>query len=281
MSIDVSTIVIEPSAEELDPARFRRRRRNISIVLGFLAPALMMVAWQVFAVRGWVDRRLFSAPTDVYHAAGDMIASGMLWDNLVPTMRRISVGYALGASAGVVVGIVLGWYGFARAAFRPMLSALYTVPKLGVLPLFLLIFGLTETAKYAVIAYGMFLLVVLPTMDAVAKVPTSYLEAARSVGTPRLRLFVEVVLPSAMPQIFTTLRLAIGLAVLSVIGIEFVAANDGIGNMIWTSWNLFLPERMFVGIITAALLGFVANQILRIVEHFAVPWQRSGSRVVI
>lgn len=281
MSVKVAPIVIAPSAEERDPARYRRRRRRISIILGLVTPILLMCLWQLSATRGWVDRRMFSAPSDVGRATRDSIESGLLMRNVRPTLRRIAVGYLLGSTSAVIVGTILGWYGYARAAVRPMLSAMYTIPKLGVLPLFLLVFGLTETAKYAVVAYGMFLLVVLPTIDAVSKVPTSYIEAARSVNTPRWRLFVEVVMPSAMPQIFTTLRLAIGISVLSVIGIEFVASNDGIGNMIWTSWNLFLPERMFVGIIASALLGFLLSQLLRTIEYFVVPWQRSGGRIVL
>jgi NitT/TauT family transport system permease protein len=111
-------------------------------------------------------------------------------------------------------------------------------------------------------------------------VPTSYIEAARSLQVRRLPMFVEVIVPASLSRIFTSLRLGVGYAILVVIGTEMVSSNDGIGYLMWSGWNLFRTEQMFVGIVMSALLGGVATTLVSAIERLAMPWRRTGGRIV-
>lgn len=276
---DGAVIRVTAPAPGAAPELVLARRRRYGRILAGIIPLVLLLLWQLFADAHWVDPRLFSSPTAVGNAAWDLLKSGELRDDLGATCRRVVVGYVIGSLAGIVIGTAAGVSVLATSAFRPLVAAVQTVPMLGVLPVFLLIFGLGETPIYLVTIWGMAVLLSIGTLDAVAGVPTSYLEAAKSLNTPWRNRFIEVIFPASLPRIFTSLRIGIGLAVLSVVGIEFVVADDGIGQLIWKSWNLLLPAQMFVGVICASLIGVVMGSIVTLLERFLIPWNRAGHRI--
>lgn len=273
-------IVIDSGGGKNDPYLVMQRQKRVGKVLAWVIPISLLALWEVSSRNGWIDSRTFASPFEVFHAAVDMTASGALWEDLSATLRRIGIGYVAGAVLGILAGTALGWWVLARTAFRPMIQALQTIPMLGIFPLFMLIFGMGEFPKYLMIAKGLFVLTALGTLDAVAGVPTSYIEAAKSMGASRWAMFKEVVMPAAMGGIITALRIGIGAGVLSTIGVEFIAANEGVGSIIWTSWNLFLPADMFVGIILSCLVGVAANMLVDLLQRAVMPWRRDGDRVV-
>lgn len=275
-----STIVIDSGEGKNDPYVVHQRQKRIGKQLAWIIPVALLSLWEVASQRGWIDSRTFASPSEVFGAAVDMTRSGALWEDLSATLRRIGVGYVAGAVLGILAGTALGWWVLIRTAFRPMIQALQTIPMLGIFPLFMLIFGMGEFPKYLMIAKGLFVLTALGTLDAVAGVPTSYIEAAKSMGASRWAMFREVIMPAAMGGIITALRIGIGAGVLSTIGVEFIAANEGVGSIIWTSWNLFLPADMFVGIILSCLVGVAANMLVDVLQRALMPWRRDGDRVV-
>lgn len=275
-----TTVTIEAGTRRNDPYAVYHRQKRTGQILAWVLPVFLLVSWQICSDTGIVDKRTFTSPSEVGVAAWDMVTSGMLWENLAITLQRIGVGYIGGALLGIVLGLGLGWSILLRSAVRPTIRALQTAPTLGLFPLFLLVFGMGETAKYLLVAKGVSVLVALAVIDAVAAVPTSYIEAAKSLGTSGWSFFTEVILPASLERILTALRIAIGVGVLSTIAVEFVAADAGVGRVIWNSWNLFLPAQMWVGIITACLLGVVGNACVDLLARVVMPWQREGERVV-
>jgi len=273
--------VIVPGPREQNPARWHRRRRRLNRALTWVFPVLVIVVWHMASTAGWIDDRIFSNPADVARSAWDLAKSGVLWDNVAATLRRVVLGYVLGASIGVLLGLVVGTSDIGRAISKPSLTALYSVPKLGIFPLLLIWFGIGETSKIVLAALSVFLIVSLATIEAVSQVPTSYLEAARSLRAGRTATFFEVVIPASLAKIFTSLRLGIGYAILVVIGTEMVSANDGLGYMLWSGWNLFRTEQMFVGIIISAALGAVGAFLISGLERLVMPWRRAGGRMVV
>jgi sulfonate transport system permease protein len=279
-STTTRTLSIEAAPRRDDPVIASARKKRLGRSLSILAPIALLTFWQIGSSSGFIDFRVFSSPRETAETGWNLIKDGSLWHNLRATIRRIMVGYVSGSVAGILLGTILGTSALARSAIRPILAALQTVPMLGLYPVFLLIFGLGETPKYLVTFWGMTVLMSLGTTDAVANVPTSYLEAARSMRTSRFHMFTQVIMPAALGRIFTSLRIGIGLGVLSVIGVEILLGNEGIGRLIWVSWNNFLPPDMFVGIIVAALLGVCLNALIGLLQRFAMPWQRDGDRIV-
>lgn len=268
------TIVRRPSSAELNPRTFRRRRRALDITLAIAVPVLLLSLWQLAAMRGWVDRIEVAAPSDIPGEARRMFADQHLWSDVWVSIKRILVGFAYGSIAGIVVGVVMGMARNVRVALDPTLTALYTVPKLALLPVFLIIFGFGEAPVTAVLTITVFFFVWISTMSAVVSVPETFDEAARSFGASRWQTFRHVVLPSSLPQVFVGLRIAAGVAVLTLVGVEFVFApgNKGIGYVINQSRQLLLPQQAYVGIVISALIGVVLTWIVRLVGRVLAPW---------
>ena len=261
-----------PSKVEADPVGFRRRRRRMDNVLRFGAPILIIVSWQLSAEAELLDRRFFPAPTEIYRAFLDAVDSGVLQEAIKVSMTRMLIGFAFGSAIGILVGFALGVVRPLRVAFEPVISALYTVPKLAILPLLLLIFGLGDMPKIILIAMSVFFILAISTIAAVMNVSDTYREPARSFGASPLKTFTHVLLPAVLPDIFVALRLAAGTAVLVLVGIEFVQGGEGIGWMIWNSWQLFLADRMYVGIVSVALLGVIFQTLVKVIGRILTPW---------
>ncbi|MCG2621313.1 ABC transporter permease [Arthrobacter sp. I2-34] len=264
----------KPGPVERNPRAFMRRRRIIDNLLRIGAPILLIVAWQLVVSTGLLDRRFWPAPTDVLLSFQENVATGRLAEALVSSMTRILLGYLIGSVAGILGGIALGVFRPLRIALEPIISAVYTVPKLAILPLLLLLFGLGDVPKIILIALGVFFVTIISTIAAVTSIPEGYLEPARSFGANRVQTFRHIIVPAIMPDIFVALRLAAGQAVLLMIGIEFVQGDEGLGYMIWNSWQLFLADRMYVGIVSVALVGVVFQTTVKWIGQRLTPWEK-------
>lgn len=270
-------VVRKPGFPELHPRRYRQRRRRLERSLAWGIPIGLVVLWQVASSRDWIDARIYPSPTDIVGTIEDLRDSGMLWSTVGISARRVLLGFALGAGVGLIFGFTMGISRLLRAGLEPLLSALYTVPKLALLPIFLTILGFGEAPVVVLIAVTVFFFVWIGTMSAIMAVPDGYQEAARSFRVNRLQMFRHVLLPAALPAIFVSLRMAAGVSVLVLVGIEFVIGGDGVGFLIDQGRRLFLLEQAYAGIVLAALLGFVFTSTVRLVGRALVPWDRSST----
>jgi ABC-type nitrate/sulfonate/bicarbonate transport system permease component len=270
------SIVMVPGGRELAPAKSARRDKRRTQVLSIAVPIGLVLLWQGASDWGWVDVRFFPAPTKIVSDWRRLFENGVYWSHLGASIRRILYGYLWGAGAGLALGLLIGRTKMIKAALEPTIVALYTVPKLAILPLLLLILGIGESPKVMLIAITVFFIVLINTTGALETVPPGHIEAGRSFGLNRFDMIRHVILPSALPQIFIGLRLAAGIAVLALVGAEFVAAKAGLGFLIWNSWNIGIPSYMYIGIVSIAGLGVVTNSLLRFLQKLAVPWDRSN-----
>lgn len=268
-------VVREAGAEELDPRRFRRRRKRIERTLAALIPLAMLGLWQLAAERGSINTRYFPAPTTIWSTGVELFRDGALVDDMVVSFRRVLLGFVLGSLAGVVCGILLGASRLARAALEPTIYALWTVPKLALLPLLLLMFGIGEAPIVVLIAINCFFLMLIPTIAAISSVATPYREAASAFGATGLEELWHVLLPAAIPQMFVALRLTAGASILVLVGAEFVQGDEGLGHLIWHSWSLFMADRMYVGIVVVAVSGALFTMFIEAVGRWLTPWDRS------
>ena len=256
--------------------RLDRALRRRDLMLAVVTPILLLVAWELAARSGLLDDKLFSEPSQVLVAARRLIESGTLGNDLRASLLRIAGGYSAGAALGVTTGLLLGRFRAARASLSPTFAALYSVPKIAILPLLLLVFGLGETTKLMIVAIPTFFVMEITTMDGVRGLDPRLLDAGRAYGAGGLKLFVHILLPGVLPAVFTGLRIAAGLAITVIIAAEFVAANEGLGFLIWNSWQLLQPENMYVGLITVALLGAAITGLVTVLERVALPYRRRG-----
>lgn len=268
-----------PGPAELRPRAHARRQRVIKLSLSIGVPVGLLLLWQVASDSTWIDPRLYPSPTTIAEAAWDMAVSGVLWHDLWISCQRVLLGFLLGAVVGLALGVLTGLSKYVRAALEPMLNGLYTVPKLALLPIFLTIFGLGEGPKIVLIAVTVFFYVWISTMSAILVVPKGYREAAVSFGAGNWQMFTKVVLPAALPQTFVGLRISMATAVLVLVGAEFIVGNDGLGYVIFNSRSLLQNERMYVGIVCAALLGVVASAIVRWLGRRLSPWSPEDNAI--
>lgn len=251
------------------------RRREV--LVSIFSPIILLVAWEALVRAGLVDARFFPAPSSIVGTFVAVTASGELWQHVSTSLARIAIGFLMGAVPALMLGIVLGLSRFARAFASPMIYALYPVPKVAILPLIMLIFGLGEMSKYVIIAIAVFFLVILNTMAGVVQLDRIYFDVARNFNASRRDFYLNVVLRGALPAVFTGLKLAMGVALIVLVTAEFVGARAGLGVMIFEAWQVFAIERLFVGLVVVSFLGYSLSLLLDELQRLLVPWQRDRS----
>lgn len=241
-------------------------------LISLLSPLACLLLWELSVRAGFLDGRFFPPPSRVLSALGTMVLSGELWAHLSASLWRIAAGFVLGAVPGILAGLAMGWSRAVRAVLDPLVAATYPLPKIAILPLLLLIFGIGEASKVAVVAIAVFFMVVITTAHGVKQIDPALILAARSLGAGGSRLFTRVVLPASLPAVFTGLRLALGMSLLVLVAAEFVAADRGIGFLIWISWSTLSVTRMYAGLVTIALLGLLFTGVLERAGKALMPW---------
>jgi NitT/TauT family transport system permease protein len=252
-------------------------RRRWEALLSFSGPLVVLGIWELLSRTGVIDSRFWPAPTSLIDTLSEQISSGDLFTNIRISMVRILLGFVIAAVPGVIVGLAMGLYWPIRVFLMPVATAIYAIPKLAVLPLTVLVFGVGESSKVAIIVVSIFFLIVLNTMSGVMAIDPMYRDVAQNLGASRWQMFTTVAWPGALPAIFTGFRLAIGFALLVIVGTEFLEGSkrepNGIGWYIIRSWNLFKIEDLFVGLLVIALLAWVLNVLLEMVERRLLPWR--------
>ncbi|MDA8212352.1 MAG: ABC transporter permease [Clostridia bacterium] len=247
------------------------RRRLLSVA----SPIALIIIWEMLVRVHLLDSRFFPAPSAVAVSFYHMVASGTLFSDLWVSMIRIMGGFLLGAVPGLLIGLTMGLFPLVRAALEPMVAATYPIPKLALMPLIMLIFGLGELEKMVVIALGAFFLVLINTVAGVVNLDKIYLDVAKNYGATRKDYYLTVALPGALPMIFTGMKLAMGMALLLIVAAEMMGATAGIGYRIWESYAIFDIPEMFVSFVVMSILGFLFTIGLDEIEQWVVPWKQN------
>jgi len=238
-----------------------------------LSPIFLILMWEFAARLGYVDTRFFPSPAGILLVGERMLETGELWGHIYISGKRILVGFFIGAVPGVFIGIAMGLWPPIRAIIEPLIDATFPIPKIAILPLFIMIFGLGEESKYAIIATAVIYLVLINTAAGVRNIDKIYLDVCKNFNAGRFLVFTDIALPAALPMILVGLKLGMGVALLVIVSAEFVGAKSGIGYLIWTSWQIFEVEKMYVGLVVSALLGIVTAILLDWLERVLVPWK--------
>lgn len=266
-------IVTEGAAGALERPRRLRRAEVQERLLSIASPFLLLVVWELLVRVRLLDYRFFPAPSAIARTFVDLVLSGEIFLHLKVSLARILVGFALGAVPALLLGMVMGLSFVIRAVLKPVVAATYPIPKIAVLPLVMLIFGLGEASKYVIVGIGVFFLVLINTMAGVMNIERIYLDVAKNFNASRRDLYLTVALPGALPLIFAGFRLGLGIALILIVAAEFVGAKTGIGFLIWQSWQTFEVETMYVGLVVISLLGYLSSLLLDELERWCIPWK--------
>ncbi len=248
--------------------------KMLNRVLSVVTPALLLLAWEVASRTQIIDFRFFSAPSAIFKEFVVMLESGELLKHTLISLQRIFIGFTIGTVSGVVIGLAVGLIPAVSAALKPIIDATFPIPKVGLLPLVIIIFGLGEASKYAIIAIGVVYLVIINTVSGVRHIERIYLDVGRNYHASRLMMFTDVALPGALPMIIAGMKISMGVSLILIVSAESLAAKSGIGYLIWTTWQVFEVEKMYVGLFMAAVLGACLTALLDWLERVMIPWKR-------
>lgn len=255
------------------PDRTRALERRDHPLVRVLALAGLLVAWEVVTRTGWVPALFLPSPLGVIETGVEMLRSGELGTHVVTSLRRIVLGFGLGALGGVSVGLAVGFFSLAEAVGNPLIAATFPIPKIALLPLLILWLGIGEASKIAVIMLGVFFPMAINTYTGVRNADPLLIRAAVSFGAGRWSLIRKVMLPSALPMIFAGLKLGAGTSLLLLVAAEMIAANAGIGFLVLHAQNLMETTKLMVGIVLLSVLGVCSHWLLVRLERVAIPWK--------
>ena len=242
-------------------------------LLYLISPIGLLLVWQVLVELGFGDRRFIPTPSDIALRFWQLSVSGELATNTLATLWRVAAGFVIGVVPAVAIGLVMAMFRPVRIFFDPLIAALFPIPKVALMPLLLLAFGLGDASKIAVVAIAVFFPVIVNTYVGAANIDKIYWDVARNYGASQTVLFTRIVLFGALPMIFAGLRIALAVSFIVLVAAEFVATKAGIGYLIWNSWELLQVDVMFVGIVTIGILGLISSVLFQEIERKVIPWK--------
>jgi NitT/TauT family transport system permease protein len=240
-----------------------------------IAIAALLAVWETLPRLNLVDPTFLPPLSEVLVAWWRLLVTGQLTQHVEASLIRSLSGFGLAIVLAVPLGLLIGWYRPVATLLNPLLEVFRNTAALALLPVFVLILGLGETSKVAIILYGCAWPILLNTISGVRTVDPLLIKSARSFGLSPVRLFQKVILPAAVPTIFTGIRLAGAYSILILIAAELVGAKAGLGYLItYAQFNFDVPD-MYAGIITISAIGLVINQLLIHLERRFSTWRTS------
>ena len=277
MNSDIDAIFSDSPAilaQQVDSeARKIRRDEQLRLWLSIISPFSLLFLWEFVSQVGLLDMRFFPPPTAILSTFWEMILSGELFENTWISVLRFLGGFILGFIPAIILGLIMGLYPLVKTLLDPIIGALLPIPKLALLPLIMLLFGIGEESKIVTIASGVFFFFLLDTVAGVVHIDKIFLEVAKSFGASRWFFFRTVAFPGALPFIFNGIKLGLGVGLLLIVAAEMIGAESGLGYLIWAGFKTFSLERMYVGLIMLAFLGYVSTILLSQLEKLVVPWK--------
>lgn len=249
------------------------RRRTTELLLTIAGPAIVLLIWEALSRAEAIDPLFWPAPSSLWDTLVELFTEDDLLGDIGISLYRILMGFLLGTIPGVILGLAMGLFWPVRVFLMPIASAIYAVPKIAILPLVIIAFGIGELSKIMIVAISIFFLVALNTMSGVLSIDSQYRDVARNLGASKWELFWTVALPGSLPAIFTGMRLSLGFALVVIVGAEFLAADKGIGFMIWQSYQTLRIKQMFVGLVLTGIMGWALTLVIDTLERVVVPWR--------
>jgi sulfonate transport system permease protein len=271
----MSTTSLAPPPPATTVSRRQRRtgRSRLAFLRRWVSPIVLVGLWQLLSSTGLITERTLASPRQIASTAAGLIHDGTLGTATLVSMHRVVIGFAIGATIGVVLAVVAGLTQVGEDAVDPPMQMLRTLPHFGLIPLFILWMGIGEEPKYALIALGAAFPLYVNTFAGIHGIDRKTTEAARAMGLNWSQRIRHVVLPGALPQTLVGLRQSLGIAWLSLIVAETISANSGLGYMINQAREFGQTDVIVVGLIVYSLLGLASDAAVRYLERRALAWR--------
>lgn len=247
-------------------------------VLGLIGTLGFFLLWEAVSRSGFVNTVMLPAPSTIAKAGWLLITDGELQSHLIASLKRTVAGFLFGAIPAIALGVAMVRLPVLHELFNPLMQMLRSVPALAFVPLAIFWFGIGETSKVFLIAWGVFFPLWVSTYFGVRDVNPLFLRASASLGASGWRQLVFVLLPAALPMILSGTRISISVAVVILVAAELSGATYGVGYLIQESSQVFRVDHMFVGLITLGAMGFVINYAFDALVARGLPWYGAEQR---
>jgi sulfonate transport system permease protein len=256
------------------------RSRRSTALLRLISPVVVLVVWQLVSEFGLISTAKLPPPTQVWSTAVSLVtqnsaAYGTLQGNLLVSLQRVAEGFAIGASLGLLLAIVAGLSRLGENAVDPLMQMLRTLPLFGLIPVFIVWFGIGDSPKIILISMGSSIPLYLNAFAGIRNVDPKLHELSQVLHLTRRELITKIVLPGAMPQILVGIRQSLGVAWLALVVAEQVNTNAGLGFMMSQATQFLRNDVIFVALLVYCILGLLTDWLVRIAERRALSWRRS------
>lgn len=268
-----------PAQQPAAKPKTRRRHRNRAWYR-LISPVAVVAIWQLASTANLIPKDKLPPPSTIWHTAITLItqdspAYGTLQGAMLVSVQRMAIGFAFGAAAAIALALVAGLSRLGENAVDPLMQILRTLPLFGLIPVFIVWFGIGELPKIILIALGAAIPLYLNTFAGIRSVDAKLVEAAQTLKLTKLQLIRHVILPGALPQALTGLRQSLGVAWLALVVAEQVNANAGLGFMISQATQFLRNDVILVALVVYAALGLITDALVRLLERRALAWRRT------
>jgi ABC-type nitrate/sulfonate/bicarbonate transport system permease component len=271
------TEVVSVDQPTLAPAEAPARPGRLAFLwntrfLGVVFICALLALWEIAAAKAFFPPMSFPRMSAILSTWWQLLLSGELLSQLLPSLWRMLAGYFIGAAIGVGLGLIMGYFRFFYNLLEPITEVLRPIPSPAYLPIMILFLGIDDEMKIFMIAFASVFPVLLNTYSGVRSVDPIQLQTARTFGVSGRKLLTQIVLPASSPYIFTGMRVSLAVALIVMVISEMVAASNGIGYFILSAQRGFKIRDMFAGVLTLAILGYILNRLFLIIENRVLAW---------
>jgi len=266
----------EPLVAIAGAERSARRfwRPRLALLIKILSVLAFLASWTAATELGWVSPIFLPSPAAVARQADKLMHSGDLWDAILASSRRVFLGYAIAAGVAVPLGIVMGVWWPAKAVMDPFISLLRPLPSITWIPLSILWLGIGEGQKTMIVFMGTWIYILLYTVESTKRVDPLLIRAARNLGASDFAIMREVILPGALPGIISGLKVTLAISWSCVISAEMVAAQNGLGALVWFAKDWGNLALVLVGMVGISVTVLLADAVAERIEWLLLPWER-------
>jgi len=255
------------------PFRGRGFRPRSNIIVSFCVFVGLIVFWEFGSRTGFISNLVLPAPSEAYEAMRQLVESGQLWKHLGASLQRLIVGWSVGTILGVFVGLLIGLFSLARAGLSPLVSAIFPIPKIALLPLFIIWFGIGEGSKVATILFGTFFPTVIATYGGVDNVDRNLIRMGQSFGLSWSSIVRKIILPGSLPAILSGARISGSIAIILLVAAEMIGAEFGVGAYILLAGSLMATDQLIAGVAMLSVMGLTLAWLIGRAEKYFLDWR--------
>lgn len=242
-------------------------------LVGPLVFVSLISLWEIGSRVGWISELMMPAPSQAFVALVDLVKTGQLWLHLVASLQRLLLGWTLGTAAGLLVGFAAGLFSLARAGIVPFVAAIFPIPKIALLPLFIIWFGIGEESKVATIFFGTFFPTVISVYGGVDNVDRTLIRMGQSFDLTWFSIVRKIILPGAMPAILSGFRISTSIAIILLVAAEMIGAEFGVGAYILLAGNLMATDQLVAGAALLSVMGLTVSWLIGKAEKTMLRWR--------